>query len=236
MWHLKKSITLKGLKGITSIIFFFSILFHSIIVFKLFPTNISFKYQVVAQQYLNNTIDDERLLDVSPLYFYVHIAAQKLLKRPNIFILWLQIVLTAFSSVFLYHTLRSFFMLPISLLGTLAFITNRSVLLYTSAFEPEAFMIFFLLGFMVFSLKSNDTNILLSGIFLGLSLLTRSNFFPLIVITPIFFWLTYQHRKRLLRTIILFEIPVVVAMSLLTIQNTAITGSFAPFSIDIFPK
>ena len=93
MWHLKKSITLKGLKGITSIIFFFSILFHSIIVFKLFPTNISFKYQVVAQQYLNNTIDDERLLDVSPLYFYVHIAAQKLLKRPNIFILWLQIVL-----------------------------------------------------------------------------------------------------------------------------------------------
>lgn len=229
MYHLKQSTVLKR---IPVIIFFLSVLFYSTIIFKLFPTNISFKYQVLAQQYSNNTIDNERLLDVSPLYFYVHVAARKLSHHSNVFILWVQIVLSAFSSVFLFHILRSFFTLPISLLGTLAFVTNRSVVLYTSTSEPEAFMIFFLLGFLVFSLTSHDVKILVSGIFLGFSLLTRSNFLPLLVITPIFFWLTTQYRNRLLRRIILFEIPIIMTMSLLIVRNTAITGSFTPFSMN----
>lgn len=213
-------------------IFLLSFLFYSIITFKLFPTNVAFKYQILAQHYLNNELEQERLLDLSPLYFYVHIIARKISTNPNALILWIQIVLSACSSVFLFHLIHSFFSHLIAFLGVFVFITNRSVILYTGAFEPEPFMIFFILGFLVFSTSPRRNNSFLSGIFLSLSLLTRSNFFPLIVLVPIFLRLNYKPHKKFVRSMILFELPVLIVLSFLLIRNTSITGSFTPFSMN----
>ncbi len=219
-------------KSLTIAIIIVSIIFYGSILLYLLPTKVAFKYQIASQRYLNGTLDKERQLDFSPLYFYVHIAARKFLEHPDRFILWVQILLGAFSAAFLFHILHSFFSFPISLMGTLAFITNRSVVLYTGVFEPEPFMIFFVLGFLLFALKSYGYKPLLSGIFLSLSLLTRSNFFPLIVFTPVFFWLRDAYKRRLFRALILFEIPIIIALSFLLIRNTLITGSFTPISMN----
>ena len=75
----------------------------------------------------------------------------------------------------MYLILQTLFSLPLAVLGTIAYITNRSVLLYISAFVPEAFMIFFLLGFLLLTLRQRSIHSLPAGICLSLSLLTRSN-------------------------------------------------------------
>ncbi len=214
------------------ILFIFSILFQSVIIFEVLPPNAFFKYQVAAQHYLTHELEQERLLDFSPLYFYVHVIVKTCFPNPNPVILGIHILLAALSALLLFHLLHEFFPLSISLIGTLVFMTHRSVIVYTSTFEPEPFIIFFLLGFLVFTLKPHILSKCVAGIFLSLSLLTRSNFFPLIIVTPLFFRFAQKDRKKWLRAVLVFEIPIFLALSFLTLRNSTITGSFTPFSMN----
>ena len=212
------------------IIFAATVVLHGIIILKVLPPNLFIKYQVAAQQSIEGSLATERLMDFSPIYLRVHILAKKILSKPDTGILWLQISLTALSAVLLFELMRSFYLVSISLAGTLLFVTHQSVIIYTGTFEPEPFAICFALGFLVTALKQGKRWALLSGIFLSLSLLTRQNFFLLILLTPVYFRLHYNNRKDWVPLVISFLIPILLTVAFLSFRNSVVTGSWAPYA------
>jgi tetratricopeptide (TPR) repeat protein len=183
-------------------IFLLAMVIYGIFLFRVFPERVVFaKYQVAAQQYLAHELPGERVLDFSPLYLYLNIAARKYADNPYRFLLWGHVILASFSVVFLFLLLKLFFNWTLSLVGTGAFLMNKSLILYTRAFEPEPLLVFFILGFVYFVTRwmvlmedphrtgNRYAAIFLAGLFLGLSVLTRSNFLPLAFLTPLSFLL-----------------------------------------------
>ena len=75
--------------------FLATLLFHGWIMSRHLPAPNFQKYSLAARQWLERELDRERLADFSPLYLYLHVAARKMLHRPEKAILWLQILLTA---------------------------------------------------------------------------------------------------------------------------------------------
>jgi tetratricopeptide (TPR) repeat protein len=217
---------------VTLILLIFSFLLLGMIIFYELPPNLFWKYPVAAQNYISGTLEQERLADFSPLYLYLHIIVHKYFNNPNAVILWFQIILTSVASCFLFNLLRKHCNLPIALLGALVFITNQSVIVYTSTFEPEPLMICFVLGYLVFAHQDRHLAAFTAGLFLSLSLLTRSNFFPLIFITPVAYWLREKNRKRCVRAVILFLTPITIAMSFLIVRNTMHTGAVTLFAMN----
>lgn len=213
-------------------IFLFTFLVHSLIALSLFPTNIAAIYQLAARQYLDHTFASERIVDFSPLYLYVHIAAHALVHNPNRLILWTQFALSAGAAVFLFFILQRFFPLPLALLGTVAFIFNRSVIVYVSAFVPEPLMIIGVLGFVWYAMCPDWRSSLGAGICLTVSLLTRSNLFPLVLLAPACFWLNRPAGKPFWRRVIIFELPVMAALVFLILRNTLMIGTLTPFAMN----
>jgi tetratricopeptide (TPR) repeat protein len=214
------------------VLFIFSVTLHSLIIFQVLPPDRFVKYQVAAQNYLSGTLAPERLLDFSFLYFYTHVVFQKCFDNANTAILWVQILLTGISVAFFFRLLRRNFSVAISFIVTVAFIVNSSLIIYTGIFEPEPFIICFVLGFLVFASRCDSRGALLSGLALSLCLLTRLNFSLLALVTPLFFWLHKKIGREWLRMVVLFEIPVLLALSLLTVRNFGATGTFTPFSMN----
>ncbi len=218
--------------GVRLVLFVFSVLLFGMIIFYMLPPNLFWKYPIAAQKYIDGTLEPERLADFSPLYLYLHIIVHKHFDNPVSVILWFHILLTSVSSVFLFNLLRKHCRLSISLLGAIVFITNQSVIVYTSTFEPEPLMICFILGYLVFAQQIRPLPAFAAGLFLSLSLLTRSNFLPLILITPLVYWQLEKNRKRCVRAVILFLIPITIALSFLIARNTTITGTLTLFSMN----
>ncbi|MCP4148130.1 MAG: hypothetical protein GY757_10315 [bacterium] len=255
-------------------VFLISITLFSITSFKILPTRVLLsKYQVAAFQYLEDKMDNQRMVDYSPLYFYLNVFARKYFTNPYTFLIWLQILLMAIANTLLFLLLLK--ILPskpgdggrqlekknkliffIALLGSLLFATNRSILLYTRAFEPEPFVICFLLGFLYFALLSHpgygnavsggdeSPGLFLrqaylppaiAGLFLGLSLITRSNFFPLVFAMPLFLYLAIKERRKFYQTVIPFLIPILLFSAFLVTRNTMLTGSLTLFSMNPGP-
>lgn len=214
---------------VTLILCIFSILLLGMIIFHVLPPSLFWKYQIAAQHHMEGTLKPERLVDFSPLYLYLHVLIRKHFENPNIVILWIQILMTSVASGFLFMLLRRYCTLPIAMLGAVVFITNHSIIVYTSTFEPEPFLFCLILGYLVFALQKKRFAALLAGLFLGLSLLVRSNFFPLIGITPLVYWLREENRKRFAHAVMLFLLPVVIAVAFLIARNAMITGTLMPF-------
>jgi tetratricopeptide (TPR) repeat protein len=191
-----------------------------------------YKYPYFASQYLNNTYTPERLFDFSPLYLYVHIFTQKTVSKSPEVILWMQFLLTAFSSVFLFLLIDSFFGFFIGLTGAIAFVLSRSILIYAGVLEPEPFLTFFLLGYIVCALRKSYRMALFAGLFLCLSLLTRLNLLPLMFITPLFFYLTKEKTTLFFRRTVLFLAPVCIGLLCLSIRNHSINGLFTPVTMN----
>jgi tetratricopeptide (TPR) repeat protein len=214
---------------ITSIaIFIVSLCFHSSIYYALFRKPVEFsKYHLFAQQYLQGTINPERLVDFSPFYLYLNIFLQKFFHNPIEILLWLQLIAISLSCVLLFNLLRSFFGSLISVIGTALFLLNRSVILYTNVNEPEAFLILFLLCFITCALNRSTIWSVFTGLFLGLCLLIRLNFFPLAILTPLGY-LCFHKKADAFRRSVLFLTPVVLAILGLTMRNYSITGTFSP--------
>ena len=212
------------------IIFFVTLIFHSLIIFNTIRDDKPFvKYPVLAEKFIQGDLHKERLMDVSPLYFYLHVLARKMSVNPILLIQWLQLFLTAFSAVFFFLILKKYFTYPITLFGICLFILSNSVINHTNIMEPEILLLFFILGFIHFGSKGEEKNKLICGIFFALSLLTRPILFPFIVLVPLFFVLNRSQHRNLKTSIILFLIPTVLALSFLWIRNTIITGSFTPY-------
>lgn len=213
-------------------VFLLSLCLHGALVFRVLPPNLFIKYPVAARQYLSGALPPERLMDFSPLYLYLHIAAQKFVDSADAFVLWVQIAATALTAVFLFRLLDAFFNRALAVVGACLLITHPSIIAYTGTFEPEPFVICFVMGFLCCFLDPRAPRPLAAGTLLGLSLLTRANFFPLMLITPVYLVLHLKERRRWVRAVIGFAIPVIAAMGLLSVRNAVVTGRFTPFGMN----
>jgi len=218
-------------KRITWILIFLLIfIFHGYLTLHFFPEKTTFnKYPLAARQFLEHNISRESLLDFSPLYFYFHVLAYKFIKNPLYFIYIIHILMITISSLLLFQILKNNFPPLLAWLGLLIFNLNRSVILYEKALEPESFIIFFLLAFAFFSLKTGTINKLMAGIFFTLLLLTRSNFFLMIIFVPIYFKFKEKNFKKYLANLFVFFIPVLMGLTFLWIRNFQIENKFSPF-------
>jgi tetratricopeptide (TPR) repeat protein len=225
---------MRSKKIILPAIFLFALSFHSILYYTVFIQNkpVFNKYPAFASQYAYSTVDKDRLADFSPLYLSVHIFAQKHLVNPKETILWSQFILVAGSAVLLFLLLRLSFTTWIAIAGALVFTINRSIVVYSNVFEPEVLLIFFLLAFLVSLAQKPRFWALASGLFLGLILLLRLNLFPVAFIVPLYFYLNGERNKVLLQRIILFTVPVFIAIILLSARNYSITGTFSPVTMN----
>jgi len=215
-------------------IFIFALCFHGILYYAFFIHNkpIFNKYTAFASQYLHSANVNERLVDFSPLYLWVHIAAQKSLSHPTDAILWFQFILVAGSAVLLFLLLRMSFSTWIAFAGAMVFVINRSIVVYSCVFEPEVLLIFFLLVFLLSLVQKSRIWTSISGLFLGSILLLRMNLFPVALIVPLYFYLKGERNKILLQRITLFMVPVFLALLLLAARNYSITGTFNPVTMN----
>ena len=100
-------------KNTIFVILFFA-LFYSILTFLIIPSSTSFlKYPLLAQQYVKGTLEINRIPDLSPMFFYLNtlvIIFTKSIAGTVKIIQIIQVFLISFSTIFLFHTLRFFFL------------------------------------------------------------------------------------------------------------------------------
>ncbi len=205
-----------------------TLLVHGLLAMTLFPADRQFfKYTQSARQYLENALPAERLFDLSPLYFYLHLLQNSILPGGEALIQGLQILLVALSAALLLLVLARYFPLGLATAGAMVFALNRSVVEYAAILEPEAFLLFFLLGFVYCCLQPKRGYTLASGIFFALCLLVRPNFLPLLLVVPLFFRVQ-EGPAKWLKSAGVFLAPALVAILLLTARNYAQLGTPSP--------
>lgn len=198
------------------------IVFHAAIAWFFPPPGVFRKYALAAEQYLQGTLPDERLMDFSPLYFYLSVATERFFDNPETVLVGLQIVLMAFGAAMLFHLFEQRFGTRLAALAIAVMAVDRNVLVYELTLEPETCLLFFLIGCLFF--LDGRKWPLLAGSCAALSLAIRPNFLPVFLLVPLYFWL-HRHRQRLwLRHSALFLMPLAATFLLLMLRAWAITG------------
>jgi tetratricopeptide (TPR) repeat protein len=214
--------------GLTAFLFLAAIVLHAVIILFVLPPTQLVKYSKTADDYLQQRLPAERLLDFSPLYLQLHVFAHRLFEKPNNAVLWIHLILTSLSACLFFQILLRFFPLAIALGGAITFILDRSVIVYTQAFEPEPLMMFLLLSFLFLIIQVSLKYHLLAGIALGLAIWTRPNFTPLLLVIPIYFFFRHPKRSMFVRSSLLTCVPILIALLGLWIRNASVVGYFTP--------
>ncbi|MFC2174158.1 ArnT family glycosyltransferase, partial [Acidobacteriota bacterium] len=200
--------------------------FHSFIMVQIFSSSQLAKYPYTARQYLAGDLDRERLLDFSPLYFYVNVFAAKMLPRPESFLHGINAVSVALSAALLFLMLSS--MYSIAWVGAFAFAFELSVLVYEKIFEPEPLLLLFIVAFVFLVHRKNRSAHLLAGICFALGMLTRPNVLPVCIVVLVYFMLQNETRRRRFFSMAFFIVPVLIAFGFLLIRNHSVTDRWSP--------
>lgn len=207
----------------SSVIFLISLLYYSVLAPVFFNSfqHVFYKYPSIALQLIENN-GYYRLTDVSPFYLYLHYLAHLHLKSPLSFIYGLQIITAALSAAMLYGILKRQFSFYLSAFGSIVFILNKSIVLYTFSLEPEIFLTFFILCFVLVMSRSFKYQLILSGIFLALSLTVRPSYLLLVPITAVYI-VKKDGFVLGLRNVLIFCLPVIAALGILFFLNKNIS-------------
>ncbi len=208
-----------------------TMLLHGLLVLWL-PMGIFRKYAVAAELRLGGELASERLLDFSPLYLAVSTLAERMLARPEAVLAALQILLVSIGAGLLWCVLRRRFGRLLAGLGTLVFVSDRHLLVYERVLEPEAFLLFFLLVVLFAIDRPDGSSALLAGVAGGLSLATRPNLLPVLLLAPVYLYWRRQDGpgwnqapgRIWLRQALLFALPICLTLGLLTLRSWTITG------------
>ncbi|MCP4660495.1 MAG: tetratricopeptide repeat protein [bacterium] len=199
-------------------------LFHSLIVVGFHFPAVFRKYNLAAEQYLSGELPAGRLMDFSPFYFHLSLAAERLVARPEAVLHGLQIVLIAISAGFLFALVRRRFSAPLAAVAVVTLAIDRHVVVYERFLEPEACLLFFLLGFLFFVEREGSRSPWIAGGFAALCLATRPTFLPVFLLVPLVFRLRGVRGRRLLVRATAFALPVAAMLLVLMLRAAAITG------------
>ena len=184
------------------------------------------KYTLAAEQHLAGELPAERLVDLSPLYFELAVAATRIMPAAGVLLEGLQILLVAASAGLFAWLLGRRFGRRLTLVALLAFALDRHVLVYERILEPEALFLFtillFLAGLERSATADGDTAPIVAGVGGALSLGLRPTFLPVFVLVPLY--LRLRRGPSPWRRGLVFALPVVAALGLLALRTTAVTG------------
>jgi tetratricopeptide (TPR) repeat protein len=215
------------LRIITMLFFVAAFAFYSLIAFGLFRSTQNSKYSLAAESYRNGKLQAEDLLDFSPLYLHVHVAAQNLIGNSVVAVQWLQILLTALSIGMFFRILLRFFPLWLSVAGAISLLLQRGLIISAHSLEPESLIVFLLLAFLYLIGSKRSINHLLAGISLALMILVRPDFLLLIIIVPAFFLLTTSERYNAMISSIVCAAPAITALAAIWLQQAMTIGYFS---------
>jgi len=225
---------------ITIALFLFTLIIHSAVLLNTTSESQSpfQKYLNGAERFISGSIEPERISDFSPLYLQIHIIAKKVFKDTVPVMIILNILAVSVSSVLLFYLLRFFFSISVSLTGYLLFVFSPGILIYEKVMEPEPMQVMFITGLIFYLFrflrgrnKYSMLDIFLSGMFLGLTLLTRSSFFLMVLLIPVYlyFYHSEEVRKEIKwrKWVVIFLIIPIFSFILIIIQNYNSTGNLS---------
>jgi tetratricopeptide (TPR) repeat protein len=203
----------------------------------LFPRGFQFtKYPWAADQYLSGTLQADRILDFSPFYLYLNVLAAALLGRgneltaaQNFLLVSLHVAATAAAAGLLVLLMGRFFPRWIALSGGAAFLLLRGVVVYAAVLEPEAFLLLFLVAFLLFTLGASRRDAVLAGASLALALSVRPSVLPLLGAVPLYVGLARP--AGWLRRTALVLAPSVFVLAALAVRNGLVAGSWSPLGM-----
>jgi tetratricopeptide (TPR) repeat protein len=174
-------------------------------------------------------LSGERLLDFSPAYLHLHIICRQIFGDSNLVLEFVHLVLTSLACIILFYVLARFHTLLVSFIGALAFALDYGVIVNSHVFEPEALLVFFLLGFVFFLVGADGPRPILAGIFFGLGILARPSFMLVLCAVPFLLFCRRLPRSRRWKSeLVLFCVPVLASFLLLGARNAVIARSFSP--------
>lgn len=202
---------------------------HGVLAPLLFTAETRFvKYPLAAAQYLAGTLPAERLADLSPAYFYLHLLSQWLGGgEAALPVLLLQLLLTALTAALLGLILRDYLPPAWTVVGVALFVVSRGVIVYTGIFEPEVLLLFLLVAMVWLLGHAGRRWRLAAGGVLALALLTRPSVMPLLALVPLALYLR-PGRPDWLRGSLLFLVLPLLALGLLAARNARVFDSFSP--------
>ncbi len=182
------------------------------------------KYGLAAEQHLSGELPAERLMDFSPLYFHLSVAAELLLPQPARLMEGLQIALVAASLGLLFHLLRRRFSPRLAAVAVVVMAFDRHLLIYERLLEPEALLVFLLVAFLFFVDRRRGGAAWLAGCCAALCLATRPTFLPAFLLVPLYFKLRGDGGRAWRRRCLAFLAPVAAVLVLLALRAWAVTG------------
>ncbi len=116
-------------------------------------------------------------------------------------------IISSFTCILIYFLLKEFFNSKISFIGSFLYSIYPSSIFWTGYLAPETLEVFLMVLFSIFLIKGerkrNNTFIFLSGLFLGIGVLTRSLFFVFIPLILLHLLIEFKS-KGLLKFVFLF--------------------------------
>ncbi len=199
------------------------------------------KYPVAAEMVLDGSLARERIIDFSPLYLGLHVAATRFLPAPKFTISVLQTVLAAASIALLFVILRRRVSVRLALVGAAGLLLNRNLLVHQSILEPEIVLLFLVLLFLALVAHPGRWNTLMAGVAGALALATRPNLLPVLALVPVAYFLAQAARKASTRGAVpasggasawrgvivrsaWFVLPIALAVGLLLMRSAQATG------------
>lgn len=189
-----------------------------------FPFPAFRKYSLAAERFLSGELANERLMDFSPFYFHLAVAAERLLPHPEQALQVLQIVLVAIAAGWFYAVLSRRFGHRLAALAVLVLAFDRHLLIYERILEPEACLFFFLIGFLYFFERPERWAGWIAGGFAALGLATRPTFLPVFALVPLCLWWRGERGRPLLRRAAAVVSPVAAMLVVLMLRAAAVTG------------
>jgi len=189
------------------------------------------KYALAAEHYLAGELPAERLMDFSPLYFHLSVAVERLFPHPEAVVEWLQIASAGAAAGLLFALLERRFGRALAVAGVAVFAVDRHVLVYQRILEPELFLLFFLLAFLVLVDRMAGApegrgwrvGVVAGGV-AALAVATRPTFLPMVVLAPLYLWLRDLRGRPLLRRTAALAVPVAVVAGVLALRASVATG------------
>lgn len=203
-----------------------------LLIAQIFPTNERFlKYQLAAEQILSGELPPERQLDFSPFYLALNVALKSLWEEPENWLPMVQLAIAALAVGLLFHLIRGVFGWKLGLLGAAVMVLDRQLLIYARLLEPDVWLLFFLLAWLVCldDEQARPRRLLFAGLMAALALATRPTFLPVFAVAvPIYLGLRHGWTPRpfWLKRSALFLLPVCLCFSWLLWRSAHYGGSW----------
>lgn len=203
---------------------------HALIAWR-FPLPGTFrKYGLAAQQLASGELPPERLVDFSPFYLYLSLAAERWLPRPEAALVGLQMVLAAASVALVFRLLEGRVATWVAAAAAAVMAFDRHLLVYERILEPEICLIFCLLAFLACLEARHDLRwrqvggALLAGVFAALCLAIRPTFLPAFLLVPAYTRLRGDRGRVWLYGSLAFAAPLAAMLLLSAWRAAAVTG------------